>query len=83
MSIDCDSGLKNRPISRGRTRSTVGSLLAMAAQQPTYVLLTGYISIPAVTATYGSALTVGHFEERNAARRKVTKRSCPWRSVPR
>jgi hypothetical protein len=32
-------------------------LSAKAALQPTYLLLTGYISIPAVTATYGFALT--------------------------
>jgi hypothetical protein len=42
-----------------------------------------YISVPAVMAAYGSALTAGYFEKRNAARRKVTKRSCPRRSVPR
>ena len=42
-----------------------------------------YISIPAVTAAYGSALTAGYLEKRNAARRQVTKRFCPCRSVPR
>ena len=40
-----------------------------------------YISIPGVTASIGFALTASHFEERNAARRKVTKRSCPFRPV--
>ncbi len=34
------------------------SLLAMASCQPTWLLLTEYISIAAVTATYGFALTV-------------------------
>jgi hypothetical protein len=42
-----------------------------------------YISVIQVTTTYGSALTAGYFEKRNAARRQVTKRSCPRRSVPR
>jgi len=37
-----------------------------------------YISIPAVTAYIGFALTASHLEER-----QVTKRSCPFRPVPR
>ena len=40
--------------------------------------LLGYISVPAVTASNGFAFTASHFEER-----KVTKRSCPFRPVPR
>ncbi|CAI8949993.1 conserved hypothetical protein [Pseudomonas sp. IT-P218] len=39
--------------------------------------LTEYISIAAVTATYGFALTASHLEKRNAARPQVTKGSCP------
>ncbi|VVN36089.1 hypothetical protein PS858_02225 [Pseudomonas fluorescens] len=35
------------------------------------------ISVSAVTAAYGSALTAGYLEERNAARRQVTKRLRP------
>jgi hypothetical protein len=42
-----------------------------------------YISVAAVTAAYGFALTAGHLEKRNAARPQVTKGSCPFRSVPR
>ncbi len=41
--------------------------------------LWGYISIAAVTATYGSALTAGHFWKDP----KVTKRSSPHHSAPR
>ena len=37
----------------------------------------GGISVSAVTAAYGSALTAGDLEERNAARRQVTKRLRP------
>jgi len=37
-----------------------------------------YISISAVTAAIGFALTASHLEER-----QVTKRSCPFRTVPR
>jgi hypothetical protein len=62
---------------------TVGAgLLAMGAWQAVDFKLV-YISIPAVTASMGFALTASHFEKRNAARRKVTKRSCPFRTVPR
>ncbi|VVO20059.1 hypothetical protein PS720_04147 [Pseudomonas fluorescens] len=39
----------------------------------------GYISVAAVTAAYGSALTAGHFWKDP----KVTKRSSPHHSVPR
>ncbi len=41
--------------------------------------LSAYISIPAVTATYGSALTAGHFWKGP----KVTKRPSPHHSAPR
>ena len=41
--------------------------------------MTEYISISSVTATYGSALTAGHFWKDP----KVTKRSSPHHSVPR
>ena len=41
--------------------------------------LSVYISIPAVTATYGSALTAGHFWKGP----KVTKRPSPHHSAPR
>ncbi len=52
----------------------------MAALQPTRMLdLTAYISVPAVTATYGSALTAGHFWKGP----KVTKRPSPHHSAPR
>ncbi|MOA58980.1 hypothetical protein D3C78_1834900 [compost metagenome] len=53
-------------------------LVLKVTGQPTYILLTEYISIPAVTATYGFALTASHLEKP-----QVTKGSCPWRSVPR
>ena len=43
------------------------SLLAMAVCQAMGFLLM-YISIPSVTAAYGSALTAGYLEKRNAAR---------------
>ncbi|QAY93037.1 hypothetical protein CUN63_25590 [Pseudomonas sp. ACM7] len=46
---------------------------AMAAFGPTMLLLTEYISISAVTATYGSALTACHFGKRP----KVTKGLAP------
>ncbi|EJM82694.1 hypothetical protein PMI32_02693, partial [Pseudomonas sp. GM60] len=46
---------------------------AMAASGPTNLLLVVYISIPAVTAAYGFALTASHLEKR-----QVTKRSCPF-----
>ena len=39
----------------------------------------GYISVSSVTATYGSALTAGHFWKDP----KVTKRSSPHHSAPR
>ena len=39
----------------------------------------GYISVAAVTAAYGSALTAGHFCKDT----KVTKRSSPHHSAPR
>jgi hypothetical protein len=43
-------------------RFTVGAgLLAKAAFQPTCLSLIVYISIAAVTATYGFALTATHF----------------------
>ncbi len=44
-----------------------------------------YISVAAVTATYGSALTAGHFWQTPGmpAQPKVTKRSLPHHSVPR
>jgi len=42
-------------------------------------VLTVYISIPSVTAAYGSALTAGHFWKDP----KVTKRSSPHHSAPR
>jgi len=47
------------------------------------IFWTGYISIPAVTAAYGSALTAGHFWQtpRMPAQPKVTKRSRPWRTA--
>ncbi|EJN29769.1 hypothetical protein PMI35_02445, partial [Pseudomonas sp. GM78] len=38
-------------------------LPAKAAWQPTWILLAAYISIPAVTATYGFALTASHLEK--------------------
>ena len=41
--------------------------------------LSAYISVPAVTATYGSALTAGHFWKGP----KVTKRPSPHHSAPR
>ncbi len=41
--------------------------------------LFGYISVSSVTATYGSALTAGHFWKDP----KVTKRSSPHHSAPR
>ncbi len=41
--------------------------------------MTGYISVAAVTAAYGSALTAGHFWKDP----KVTKRSSPHHSAPR
>ncbi|MNR26360.1 hypothetical protein D3C85_1435680 [compost metagenome] len=53
------------------------SLLAMALCQAISVLWV-YISVAAVTATQGSALTAGHLEKP-----QVTKGSCPFRSVPR
>ncbi|PMX48077.1 hypothetical protein C1Y18_19285 [Pseudomonas sp. MPR-R5A] len=40
-----------------------------------------YISVAAVTAAYGSALTAGHFWKRRAP--KVTKNASPHHSVPR
>jgi hypothetical protein len=61
-------------------RSTVGAgLLAMAALQPTWILLTEYISIPAVTATYGFALTASPFCQTPGvpAQTKGPKKSCP------
>ncbi|PMU46893.1 hypothetical protein C1X85_33420 [Pseudomonas sp. GP01-A6] len=44
-----------------------------------------YISVAAVTAAYGSALTAGHFWQTPGmpAQPKVTKRSLPHHSVPR
>ncbi len=44
-----------------------------------------YISVAAVTAVYGSALTAGHFWQTPGmpAQPKVTKRSLPHHSVPR
>ncbi|CAI8973358.1 hypothetical protein EMIT0P44_640020 [Pseudomonas sp. IT-P44] len=42
------------------------------------VSLMVYISIAAVTATYGFSLTASHLEKP-----QVTKGSCPFRSVPR
>jgi len=43
-----------------------------------------YISVAAVTAAYGSALTAGHFwKDRKPAQPKVTKRSSPHHSAPR
>ena len=58
---------------RGVHRSRYGSWLACNSG------LSAYISIPAVTATYGSALTAGHFWKGP----KVTKRPSPHHSAPR
>ena len=65
--------LRWRPISRtdppNAPKSIVGaSLLAKAAFGPTWLLLIVYISIAAVTATGGFALTATHFffKRRNA-----------------
>ncbi len=57
----------------GVHRSECGSWLACDSG------LSAYISIPAVTATYGSALTAGHFWKGP----KVTKRPSPHHSAPR
>ncbi|QDG55409.1 hypothetical protein NIBR502773_02310 [Pseudomonas sp. NIBRBAC000502773] len=55
-------------------------LLPMAAFGPTmYLELTEYISVAAVTAAYGSALTAAHFWRDP----KVSKRSSPQHSAPR
>ncbi|MEZ1314860.1 hypothetical protein QIW53_02480 [Pseudomonas fluorescens] len=54
-------------------QSPVGAgLPAMAVLEPTMVFWV-YISVAAVTAANGSALTAGHFAKACAARRKVTK----------
>ncbi len=58
---------------RGGHRSKCGSWLACDSS------LSAYISIAAVTATYGSALTAGHFWKGP----KVTKRPSPHHSAPR
>ncbi len=57
----------------GVHRSECGSWLACDSG------LSAYISIPAVTATYGSALTAGHFWKGP----KVTKRPSPHHTAPR
>jgi len=48
-------------------------LLAKAVCQPTCLSLIVYISIPAVTATYGFALTASHFFYKRL--KKVTKKT--------
>ena len=62
---------------------TVGAELARDGGLTGYEVLRVYISIPAVTAAIGFALTASHLEKRNAARPQVTKGSCPFRTVPR
>ena len=51
---------------------------AQKAFWQTVIVFQVYISVPAVTATYGFAFTASHLEQP-----QVTKGSCPWRSVPR
>jgi hypothetical protein len=56
----------------------------MAACQLALLLLTGYISVFVVTATYGFALTASHFRKAGMpAQAKVTKALLPHHSVPR
>ncbi|TWR59521.1 hypothetical protein FIV39_27530 [Pseudomonas grimontii] len=55
-------------------------MLPMAYFGPTIFLdQTGYISVAAVTAAYGSALTAAHFWKGP----KVSKRPSPHHSAPR
>ncbi|WP_141234421.1 MULTISPECIES: hypothetical protein [unclassified Pseudomonas] len=57
-------------------------LVLKVTGQPTYILLTEYISIPAVTATYGFALTATHFFYKRL--KKVSKKTLrPERPAPR
>ncbi|EJN25356.1 hypothetical protein PMI35_04051, partial [Pseudomonas sp. GM78] len=55
-------------------------LFAEAALQPTWVLFSEYISIPAVTATYGFALTATHFFYKR--QKKVSKKTLAPASGP-
>ncbi|CAI8941050.1 hypothetical protein EMIT0P44_40119 [Pseudomonas sp. IT-P44] len=52
--------------------------MSAIAVYPATIFFQAYISIPAVTAANGFALTASHLQKR-----QVTKRSCPFRSVPR
>ena len=54
------------------------AFLDLAAVGPTRLLVVECISVGAVTAAYGFALTASHLEKP-----QVTKGSCPFRSVPR
>ena len=55
------------------------AFLDLAAFGPTRLLVVECISVAAVTAAYGFALTASHFWKAP----KVTKGSCPFRSAPR
>ena len=70
--VTVDSSLTVAP------ESNCGSWLAGDGGLTGYEVLMEYISISAVTAAIGFAFTASHLEER-----QVTKRSCPFRPVPR
>ncbi|NAN51121.1 hypothetical protein EX349_07940 [Pseudomonas protegens] len=58
-------------------RGSLFPLGRVVAVKPEVGVLLVYLSIAAVTATYGFALAASHFEARNAGQPKVTKGSCP------